>query len=71
MICSLTKSTIFFEVVIFKVIASTHLVKQSVGTNINLCPLLEGGKIWPIRSILQPRNGHGLIIGFMADPSDF
>jgi hypothetical protein len=32
--------------------------------------LLEGGKIWPIRSIPQPRNGHGLIIGFIAKAGD-
>jgi len=36
----------------------------------NLCPLPEGGKIWPIKPIPQPRNGHGLIIGFMANAGD-
>jgi hypothetical protein len=36
-----------------------------------LCPLLDDGKIWPIKSIHQPLNGHGFTIGFMADARDF
>jgi hypothetical protein len=29
--------------------------------------LLDGGYICLIKSIAQPLNGHGLIIGFIAD----
>jgi hypothetical protein len=36
----------------------------------NLFPLLEGGKIWLIKLIPQPQNGHGLIIGYIADAGD-
>jgi hypothetical protein len=65
--CSLTNSTMFSDVTFYNGIASTHFVKYSVAKSTNLCPLLDGGFIWPIKSIPHPLNGHGLIIGFRAD----
>jgi hypothetical protein len=63
----LTKSIILPDVTILIGMSSTHFVKQSVATNTNLCPLLDGGYIYLIKSIAQPLNDHSLIIGFNAD----
>ena len=71
MICSRINSITLADDAIFKGIASTHLVKLSVATNTNLCPLLDDGNIWPIRSIPHPLNGHGFTIGFIVDAGDF
>ena len=60
-ICSRMKFATIGPVVFFREMASTHFVKYSVATSIQIWPL-DGGLIGPIKSSPQVWNGQGVIM---------
>ena len=61
MMCSHMKLAITAPVAFLKGMASTHLVKYSVATKIQIYPTLAG-LMGPMRSSPQVWNGHGVVM---------